>query len=415
MELKQKKNYRELRTETEYLKNLAASLVNRFGDSVDAIAFTWMVYALTGSAALTATTYGVNILVSVLLQPFTAALITNMRKKPILILTDVGRGVLVVLISILYFLGALQPWMLIISTGLMSTLEAFRLPAGMAIMPKILAKEKYTLATSLSAALSRTMEIIGMALAGPIISLLGVGGALIIDGVTFFASAAILVTLRLPPHERSVADNAFREFAKNTKEGFVYVWSQLHIRYLCIAGCLLNLSFVPFSSLQTAYVNESLSLGAEALSVIGIASSLGTAIGSIIFPKLADRIVRFWLFFWGVLAGALTYIGFAGVAFIPAEVWKWAGLIAVSFATGFFISFANNSVHVSLMQNTDESFLARVSSIMSSLLMAAMPAGSFAIALFAGHFQVTTLFFASSVLAAVISLSFLFMKPLRDL
>ena len=36
-------------TEHEYLKIVAANMVNRFGDSVDAVAFGWLIYALTGS------------------------------------------------------------------------------------------------------------------------------------------------------------------------------------------------------------------------------------------------------------------------------------------------------------------------------------------------------------------------------
>ncbi len=43
--------YRDVLGQTQYMKLLVADAVNRFGDSVDSITFTWLVYALTQSAS----------------------------------------------------------------------------------------------------------------------------------------------------------------------------------------------------------------------------------------------------------------------------------------------------------------------------------------------------------------------------
>ncbi len=43
--------YRDLSSQKEYLKLMMANAVNRFGDSIDMIAFSLMVYQLTGSAS----------------------------------------------------------------------------------------------------------------------------------------------------------------------------------------------------------------------------------------------------------------------------------------------------------------------------------------------------------------------------
>ncbi|WP_026510832.1 hypothetical protein [Butyrivibrio sp. LC3010] len=41
-------------------KLITSNLINRFGDSVDAIAFTWLVYQITGSATWSALIFGLN-------------------------------------------------------------------------------------------------------------------------------------------------------------------------------------------------------------------------------------------------------------------------------------------------------------------------------------------------------------------
>ena len=69
----QKIGYRDIFRQTEYMKIMIAALINRFGDSIDAIASTWIVYEITGNAALSAIIYGVNNLPSVLITPLAGA------------------------------------------------------------------------------------------------------------------------------------------------------------------------------------------------------------------------------------------------------------------------------------------------------------------------------------------------------
>lgn len=406
--------YGELKTETQFLKKLMADLVSRFGDSLDAIAYSWMVYALTGSAVLTAATFAVNTLVSVILSPFSAALITNWNKKTIMVCCDIGRGVLVTATALLFYTGTLQSWIVIVVTGLNSTLEAFRGPAGTAVFPKIVTKEKYTLATSLSGALSRVAELIGMGLAGVIISLLGVTSALLIDAGTFFFSAIVLATLKLPPHVKEAVKNAFREFVNLTKEGFAYVVKNKIVLAICAAACFLNFAITPINALQTAYVNESLRLNAQALSVIGVSLSLGMGAGSFIVPKLLEKITRFKLLFLGVFGISASMIS---LIFIPnfSVVWIWIALVFFFFVMGVGAALANTIVQISFMEKIEEQYLARVSGIMSSLCMAAMPVASFISAALAKVISVPYILLMFGVLALAVTICTLFIKPFRQL
>ena len=75
--------YRELLKNREYVKLLFTNLIDRFGDSVDAIAFTWLTYQLTKSAAWSALIYGLNVLPNIVAQPFFGALVEKMDKKKV--------------------------------------------------------------------------------------------------------------------------------------------------------------------------------------------------------------------------------------------------------------------------------------------------------------------------------------------
>lgn len=69
MEQNKKIGYKDIFKQKEYMKMMVAALINRFGDSIDAIASTWIVYELTGSAVWSAVIFGVNKVPSVFVTP----------------------------------------------------------------------------------------------------------------------------------------------------------------------------------------------------------------------------------------------------------------------------------------------------------------------------------------------------------
>ena len=77
----EQRNYRVLLSQKQFLKLMLASLVSRFGDSLDVIAYTWIMYEVTGSESLMALIMGLNYVPTVLLQPCAGALVDRMKKK----------------------------------------------------------------------------------------------------------------------------------------------------------------------------------------------------------------------------------------------------------------------------------------------------------------------------------------------
>ena len=136
--------YKDILKLKEYRKFMASNVVNRFGDSVDAIAFTWLVYAVTGSASWSAAIFALNQLPTVLLQPFAGAMVERMNKKKIMASADMIRGILIATVAYIYMTtGNVSPWLLAGMTLIISSVEAFSMPAGTAFVPMILEKKYY--------------------------------------------------------------------------------------------------------------------------------------------------------------------------------------------------------------------------------------------------------------------------------
>lgn len=158
-----------LENEKNFRYMIAANLISRFGDSVDAIAYSWMVYQLTGSTAWLSVILGVNMIPTVLFQPLGGGLTEYFRKKRVIVICDVARGAVVFLTGVCMLTGVLRPWHLLIFTFVNSSIEALRIPNGLAILPQILKKENYKAANSMDQGVRRTSELIGMGCAGIII------------------------------------------------------------------------------------------------------------------------------------------------------------------------------------------------------------------------------------------------------
>lgn len=176
----------------DYLLLLCAKAVSRFGDSIDAIAYSWIVYMLTGSKLLMGTLFAVNSIPSIALSLFTGVLVDRWPKKLIVICADYGRGLLVFATGLLLLTGRLEVWHLFAFTLLISTCEAFASPAENSWIPQILPKALLLKGNSLSGSVAQTAELIGLAAAGGVIAWIGSAGALWVDAATFLLSALIL-------------------------------------------------------------------------------------------------------------------------------------------------------------------------------------------------------------------------------
>lgn len=117
----------------------------------------------------------------------------------------------------------LKPWHLFVFTFLNSTFESFEGPASTSMFALLLPKELYLTANSFSNSASQTMELIGLASAGLIIATLDISGAILIDGITFFVAAFLLVFVKLNNDTISSEKLTINNYFQDLKCGFTFV------------------------------------------------------------------------------------------------------------------------------------------------------------------------------------------------
>lgn len=410
-EARNKIGYRDVFRQKEYLKIIIAALINRFGDSVDAIASTWITYELTSNATWSAIIFGMNRLPSVFITPFAGAWVETRNKKKIMLVTDIIRALCVAFLATSYLLGFLQAWMLIITSLIISTAEAFRGPANTALTPKILEKEYYEYAMSLMSTLSTVTELIGTALAAGIIALIGTAGAIYMDMITFILSAIIILFVNSKETSLVKSDFNTTKYKEMLIEGVEYVRRKEIVFGLLIVCAFLNGMLVPFNSLQAPLSSEILLGGAEMLSVMGVALMAGMILGSITYPVVSARMKGKWMVFCGGECIAIYYLILVlGQPLYHNRIILYIFVTVSNLLFGYFISLLMSYLNVQIVRKVEEHYLARVSAIVSSVGSATMPIVSFIIGLVTVFISTESIFLITGVIGIAICCFVLFTK-----
>ncbi|MGN0351408.1 MAG: MFS transporter [Roseburia sp.] len=397
--------YREVFTQKEYLKIILSNIISRFGDSVDSIAFTWLVYQVTGSAAWSAIIFAMNQLPSVFIQPFAGALVEGMNKKRVMVVADVIRGIVVAGLGILFLLGAVNPWILVAFTLIISTVEAFCNPAGMAAIPKLIKPEYYEYGSSLNSTISSVVQLVGLGAAGLIIGVFGIWSAIMIDAITFFGSAAILATLRMKEENLLKGKLDGKQYLELLKEGAIYLKEEPVVRNFCLMAVVLNAIVVPLNSLQSPIVSEVFGQGSELLSVFGVALIAGMGVGSFCYPFLSKKIsARGLIVLGGIGVGIMMGSVYFGTYTKGNKVAAYVMVAVVFFLFGIFCSMMTATVNVQFMKVVKQDYLARVGAIFNSAACAASPVASFLVSALVVKIPTGQLLALSGVLCVILFL-----------
>ena len=368
--------YSALRGEREYFKLLAANAVNRFGDSVDSIALSLLMYEVTGSASMMALLLAVNYLPTIILQPIAGAVVDRMDKKAVMVWMDFARGAVVALIALLVYLDALSTPTLFVCVALISTLETLRIPAGACAMPALLSKEKYTLGAALSGGAGQACTVIGLALAGPIVEGLGMEWAFAIDMGTFFFSGAAIAALKIKLPPRHDAEKvSIRAVGRDMLEGLRYLKGSRLLWAITLLGMALNFIATPVNTFYTPFVTDGLGGGATLLSATQLVQVGGVAAGALMVPWLEKLRIRTTVTVSG-LAFALSSAAMPLLLVLPTLAWRAAALLAVCLVEGLCLGVLNTLYSSRFMMYTDKEYLSRTTGVTNSLLMLMVPLGS---------------------------------------
>lgn len=389
--------YREILKNAGYRKLLFANVINDFGDSVDAIAFTWLTYQFSHSASLSALTLAANRLPTVIFQPLFSPITDRLPKKPVMAVCDFIRAALVGIFLLLFLTDSLQAWMFLAFSFVMNTVESFRIPAGVGMLPKLVGKEEYKKASSLMNSVCMVADLAGTGLAGLIIAL-SMGAAFGVDLLTFVLSGLLILGIRF--RETIAPKEEQKGYFAELKGGFQYLGKNQLFLLLVMGAVLFNSVGTILGCLMVPYISDVFRGGSMALSMFGAAQTAGMLLAFYFYPKISEKISYRVQFLAGYAALAA---GYAALTVFPALGWfRYLAAGLFMFAWGGVMGITNSFFSIQFVRIVEPDYLGRAAAVFNSAGACIDPLMSVLVAGLAALLSIQVLFAIAAAAAAVV-------------
>jgi MFS family permease len=217
------------------------------------------------------------------------AWVDRLRRRPVMIVADLGRAVILATIPIAALANSLTLGHLVLAAFLAAILTVFFDAASSAYLPSIVARRRLVSANSALSASSSIAEFTGFGLSGVLVQILTAPVAIAIDAVSFVGSALVLATIRTPEPARPT--HAEREpVLREIREGIEVVAHHPVLRALAIAHAADHLLWGVFGATYLLFAAEDIGLAPAAIGVIAAVGGLGSFLGAAVASRIVARL-----------------------------------------------------------------------------------------------------------------------------
>lgn len=228
---------------------------------------------------------------AVLLGLFAGVWVDRLRRKPLLILADVGRAVLLLGAAAAAFVGVLQINHLFVVVLLTGSLTILYNIANDAFMPAVVRRERLIEANSTISASESVAESISPGLGGVLVQTLGAPLTIVIDAMTFLGSALLIGSIRVDeqkaarPEDEEPEGNVWQEI----RTGLQQVWRNEWLRPLIGSAGTFAFFGGFYAALYSLYAINELGLSPAVVGIVIGMGGIGSFTGAFMLPRLNAR------------------------------------------------------------------------------------------------------------------------------
>ncbi len=369
--------------------------VSLVGTWMQQIAMSWLVFRLTGSVFLLATVTFMAQIPVLVVTPYMSVFVDRFNRRALLVVTQSLSMVQALLMALLTLTGWIEVWHIMVLSLLIGLINALDNPTRQSFYPSLVPAEKLGNAIALNSAVINGSRLIGPAVGGVLIGLLGEGICFLLNGVSYIAVIIALLMMRIKPNRETVVKQRVWE---DMRDGFLYVAHDMPIRSLLLLMSAISFFGLPLMTFIPAYVKTILGGESEMLGLLLSCVGVGSFIAAL---YLAARKSVLGLGKVVMLSGALLGIGLAVMSFVTVP---WVAAV-LCVPVGFTIIAAVASINTLLQTLSREDKRGRVMGYMAMAFTGMAPVGSMvlgAIEKFAGLQNIILLSGACCFIASLI-------------
>jgi MFS family permease len=275
-------SYRRVLRNGEFRALYGARVLSDWGDAMARVAISALVLHRSGSATFAAAVFAVSFLPQVFGQALLAPYADRVSRRTLLVVCDLLRAAFVALLV----LAVVVDVPLLVLLVLLFVVELVGAPffaAGYALLTELFDDRSLFLrASSLTSLTSQLNQVLGVALGGLVVGVLGPQRALWIDAATFVVSAVILArSVRPRAAAAALGLPGLRDLGRDVRDGLAHLRHDQSLRALLVLAWVMTLVLVAPEAVALPYAaahGADTTAGGVLLAAVPFGAVIGVAI-----------------------------------------------------------------------------------------------------------------------------------------
>jgi MFS family permease len=345
---------------------IAGQLISLIGTWMQTTAQLWLVYKLTGSAALLGVFGFASQVPMLFLSSLGGYVGDHYDRHRGVIVTQTVSMILAFVLAGLTLTNLINEWELIVIAFLVGIVNAFDVPIRQAFLIQMVGKEDLPNAIALNSSIFNGARMVGPAIAGFAIAWVGEGWCFFLNGLSFVAVIVALLLMRIERREiKPRTDSPL----KSLVQGFGFAMSDLPIRSTLLLLSVLSLFGLQYSVFMPIYAQDILKGNARTLGLLMSSAGVGAVLGALQF---AARTQYKGLARW--IATTSTTCAVCLIIFSQAKTF-WL-CVMVLFVVGFAATSQMAATNTLIQSRVPDELRSRVMAVYATMFMGVQPIGA---------------------------------------
>jgi MFS family permease len=345
------------------------------------VAQSWLVLKLSNSPLMLGIVSFAGFMPIVLVALFAGVVVDHVDRRRLIIGAQTLLMISAFVLGILTWAGVVKVEYVIVLAALNGFVSSFDMPGRQAFVVEMVGREDLPNAIAMNSMIFNGARMVGPAIAGLSIAVIGVTGCFMLNGVSYLAVLWSLFQMELPRRER-------REFGatmmRQVRLGLAYVWQHRPTLWLLVLVAINMGIGMQYSVLIPVFARDLLHVGAHGYGFLMAAQGLGAVISAIVMNSrsTAPKALRQNLVF-GIFLMAFATAGFG----LSTSMWL-SLLTQLLIGVGLMNHMVTTNTLLQLF--VSDELRGRVMSIYTLSFIGTAPIGSLTVGYIGEHFSPRT-------------------------
>ena len=272
-----------------------------------AAAARWIVYQMTHSERAVGIVDAIEVLPGVIVGLFAGAVADKVPGRLMMSTTQIGQAIVAFILATLVFTHHIQIWQMALLLALAQICVTFEEPSRQVFQRGLVGRAELSHAIALETGLFNVARVLGPAVAGVALSLLGQAAPFAINGFSFLTAMTILLLLRLPNKPEDEPEEETPDQV-GLLAGVQHVWHDRRVLRIFILLAIFGIVGLGYTALIPAYAQKQLHAAAGGYSALQVGGGIGSTVGAFAVAAAASYKRRDLLVTGGIVLAGVSLL-----------------------------------------------------------------------------------------------------------